>query len=61
MTTPDQAMATLIATRRWLLDITSGRHKLKTKTEIRREASLLARHYPHLTQNMRIVEPEEGK
>lgn len=52
-------MATLIATRNWLLDITSGRHKLNTKTEIRREARLLLKHYPYLTQDMRIVEPEE--
>jgi len=59
MTTPDQAMAALIATRNWLLDITSGRHKLNTKTEIRREARLLLKHYPYLTQDMRITTPEE--
>ena len=59
VTTPDQAMATLIATRNWLLDITSGRHKLNTKTEIRREARLLLKHYPYLTQDMRITTPEE--
>lgn len=45
MTLPDERTAAILRTRRWLYELLDGKGRIG-RTELRRMASILLRHYP---------------